>query len=330
MTSSSTFPYTRLRRTRMNVWSRELVAESKLLPADLILPVFIEDGKNTSTPIPSLPDVNRVTTNLLVKAARDAYACGIKAIALFPKIAGELKSPYGDQAFFDDNLVCRAIKELKNAVPDIGVIADVALDPYTTHGQDGIMVNGRIDNDATIEALCKQALNMARAGCDVLAPSDMMDGRIGAIREVLEEEGFIDTIILSYSAKYASSMYAPFRDAVGSGVNLGKSDKRTYQMDYANSDEAMREIEMDIAEGADIVMVKPAIAYLDIIQRASSSFNIPVFAYQVSGEYAMIKAAAANGWIDGEPVMLEQLTSIKRAGAKAIFTYAALDVAIKL
>lgn len=330
MTSNTTFPYTRLRRTRMNPWSRELVAENKLLPADLILPIFIEDGKNSSTPIPSLPDVNRVTIDLLIKTAKEAYSCGIKAIALFPNIKNELKSLYGDQAFFDDNLVCRAIKELKNSVPDIGVIADVALDPYTTHGQDGIIIDGEIDNDTTIEALCKQAITMAEAGCDIVAPSDMMDGRIAAIREALEEEGFSNTIILSYSAKYASSMYAPFRDAVGSGANLGKSDKRTYQMDYANSNEAMREIEMDIAEGADIVMVKPAIAYLDIIQRASSAFNIPVFAYQVSGEYSMIKAAAKNGWVNGEAVILEQLTSIKRAGAKAIFTYAALDVAVKL
>lgn len=314
----------------MNAWSREMLAESHLRASDLILPIFIEEGENKKTPISSLPDVSRVTLDVLVDMVKEAYDCGIRAVALFPHIAAELKSPYGDEALFEKNLVCRAIAAIKKYVPDIGVIADVALDPYTTHGQDGIFENGKIDNDLTVKQLCKQALVMAQAGCDVVAPSDMMDGRIGAIRQALENDGFTDTIILSYSAKYASSMYAPFRDAVGSAVQLGKADKRSYQMDFANSDEAMREIAMDVAEGADIIMVKPGIAYLDIVQRAVSRFNVPVFSYQVSGEYAMIKAAAQKGWIDGDAVMLEQLLAFKRAGARAIFTYAAMDVARKL
>lgn len=322
-----TFPKTRLRRTRMQGWSREMLKENRLHPSDLILPIFIQEGENIKAPIDSLPGVCRLTLDILLEKAKEAYDSGIQAIALFPVIEPALKSPLGDEALFEKNLVCRAIHALKKSVPDLGIIADVALDPYTTHGQDGIVEDGEVVNDATVEILCKQALVMAKAGCDVVAPSDMMDGRIGSIRETLEKHKFTDTMILAYSAKYASSMYAPFRDAVGSSANLGKSGKHSYQMDYANSDEAMREIEMDIAEGADMVMVKPGIAYLDIIQRAKNSFNIPIFAYQVSGEYAMIKAAAKNGWIDGDKVMLEQLIAMKRAGAKAIFTYAALDVA---
>lgn len=324
---SSFFPRTRLRRTRMNGWSRELLAENHLRASDLILPIFIQEGENKRTPIASLPGVSRVSLDILVELAKEAYGHGIRAIALFPLVPEELKSPYGDEALFEKNLVCRAIAAVKKSVPEIGVIADIALDPYTTHGQDGIEENGKIDNDLTIKQLCKQALAVANAGCDVVAPSDMMDGRIGEIRVELEKHGFTDTIILAYSAKYASGMYAPFRDAVGSATQLGKAGKRSYQMDFANGDEAMREIEMDIEEGADIVMVKPGIAYLDIIRRAATSFNVPVFAYQVSGEYAMIKAAAQNGWIDGDAVMLEQLLAFKRAGARAIFTYAALDVA---
>ncbi len=324
------FPKTRLRRTRMQGWSREMLKENRLSPSDLILPVFIQEGDNIDTPIESLPGVSRLTLDLLLDKAKEAYDSGIKAIALFPVIDASLKSPLGDEALFERNLICRAINALKKSVPDMGIIADVALDPYTTHGQDGIVENGEVINDATVERLCKQALVMAKAGCDVVAPSDMMDGRVGAIRDTLEKHKFTDTMILAYSAKYASGMYAPFRDAVGSSANLGKSGKHSYQMDYANSDEAMREIEMDINEGADMVMVKPGIAYLDIIHRAKTSFNIPVLAYQVSGEYAMIKAAAQNGWVDGDAVMLEQLIAMKRAGARAIFTYAALDVAKKV
>lgn len=326
----SSFPAVRLRRTRKYNWSRQLVAENYLAPADLILPIFIQEGKNEKMAIASLPDVFRVSIDILVEQAKQAREAGILSIALFPQIDPALKSPMGDEALFERNLVCRAIDAVKNAVPDLGIIADIALDPYTTHGQDGIVEDGQVLNDATIEKLCKQALVMAKVGCDIVAPSDMMDGRVGAIRNALEKHGFSDTMILAYSAKYASSMYAPFRDAVGSAAQLGVADKKNYQMDYANCDEAMREIELDIAEGADIVMVKPAISYLDIIYRASTSFQVPIFAYQVSGEYAMIKAASLNGWVEGEKVMLEQLTSIKRAGARAIFTYAALEVARKL
>ncbi len=326
----ATYPATRLRRTRMAGWCRELVTECRLHPSDLIWPVFIQEGSNTETPIASLPGVSRITLDILIKKAKLATQLNIPAIAFFPAIDGSKKSADGAEAWNADNLVCRAISEIKNAVPDIGIIADVALDPYTTHGQDGIVVNGIVDNDRTIEALCKQALVQAKAGCDIVAPSDMMDGRIGAIRGALEQHGFTNTMILSYAAKYASSMYGPFRDAVGSAGNLGKSDKRNYQMNPANSDEAMREIAMDIAEGADMVMVKPGIAYLDIVQRAASTFEVPVFAYQVSGEYAMIKAAAANGWIDGDAVMLESLLGFRRAGARAILSYAALSVAESL
>ncbi len=324
------FPNIRLRRTRMNEWSRKLLAENHLRASDLILPIFIQEGTNIKTPIESLPDVYRVTLDILVEQVKEARDFGIRAVSLFPYIEPSLKSPYGDEGLFNENLVCRAIAAIKENVPDIGVIADIALDPYTTHGQDGIIENGKIDNDLTIKQLCKQALVMAQAGCDIVAPSDMMDGRVGAIRKNLERHSFADTIILSYSAKYSSSMYAPFRDAVGSKAQLGKADKSSYQMDCANSIEAMREIELDIAEGADIVMVKPAISYLDIISKASSNFTVPIFAYQVSGEYSMIKAAHERGFIDGDAVMLEQLLAIKRAGARAIFTYAALEVAKKI
>jgi porphobilinogen synthase len=265
--------------------------------------------------------------DLLVKKAKSVNKLGIKALALFPLVKEELKSPYGDEALFENNLVCRAIKEVKNAVPDMGIITDVALDPYTSHGQDGVLENGQIMNDMTTEILCKQALVQAKAGCDIVAPSDMMDGRIGAIRQMLEQENCKDTLVLAYSAKYASHMYGPFRDAVDSAKHLGDADKRTYQMNPANSDEAMREIALDIHEGADMVMVKPGLAYLDIVYRAATTFPVPVFAYQVSGEYAMIKAAAANGWLNGDLVMMESLLAFKRAGARAILTYAAEDAA---
>jgi len=329
MQSPATFPQTRLRRTRMKAWCRELVAEHRLHPSDLIWPVFIQEGKNQETPVTSMPGVARLSLDILVKKAKAANALGIKAMALFPATPDKLKTPNGKEALNPKNLVCRAITELKNAVPEMGVIADVALDPYTSHGQDGIVENGQVVNDKTVEALCKQALVQAKAGCDIVAPSDMMDGRIGAIRAALEGAGFFDTMILAYAAKYASNHYGPFRDAAGSAKALGKADKQSYQMDCGNSDEAIREIALDISEGADMVMVKPGIAYLDIIYRASQ-FHVPVFAYQVSGEYAMINAAAANGWLDGDAVMMEHLLAMKRAGARAIFTYAAMDVARQL
>ncbi|MDE3060016.1 MAG: porphobilinogen synthase [Pseudomonadota bacterium] len=330
MTCHGAYPRTRLRRTRMQGWCRELVAEHRLHPSDLIWPVFIQEGKNTETPIPSMPGVNRITLDILAKKAKTASQLGIQAIALFPVIDSKLKTPNGDEAFNPDNLVCRAIKEIKNSVPEIGIIADVALDPYTSHGQDGIVENGQIINDKTVDILCRQALVQARAGCDIVAPSDMMDGRIGAIRAVLESEGYQDTLILAYAAKYASALYGPFRDAVDSKKLLGKADKRSYQMDPANSDEALREIAMDITEGADMVMVKPGLAYLDIIHRTATAFPLPVFAYHVSGEYAMVKAAAAQGWLDGEAVMMEHLLAMKRAGARAILTYVALEIAERL
>jgi porphobilinogen synthase len=324
--TQGSYPAIRMRRPRMQAWSREMVAEHGLSPANLIWPAFIQEGTE-ETPIAAMPGVSRLDIGRLVEKARLAHALGIKAIALFPKIDEKLKSPTGDEALFHDNLVCRAIRELKKAVPALGVIADVALDPYTTHGHDGVVENGQVHNDMTIDILRKQAVVLAKAGCDIVAPSDMMDGRVGAIRAALDHEQLSDTLILSYSAKYASGFYGPFREAVDSARHLGSADKRSYQMDPANSDEAMREIEMDIAEGADFVMVKPGISYLDIVYRAASSFPVPVFAYQVSGEYAMIKAAAANGWIDGDAVMLESLLSFRRAGARGILTYAALDIA---
>jgi porphobilinogen synthase len=321
------FPATRLRRTRLQPWCRELVAEQRLHVSDLIWPVFIHEGKSVETPVASMPGVSRISLDLLINKAKLANQLGIPAIAIFPAIDSKLKTPRGDEALSGDNLVCRAIKAVKDAVPGLGVIADVALDPYTSHGQDGIVENGQILNDATVEILAQQAVVQAQAGCDIVAPSDMMDGRVGAIRAALEAENFADTIIMAYSAKYASHQYGPFREAVDSAKHLGSADKRTYQMGTGNGDEAMREIAMDIAEGADIVMVKPGISYLDIVYRAASSFDVPVFAYQVSGEYAMVKAAGANGWIDDDAVMLEQLLSFKRAGARAILTYAALEVA---
>ncbi len=311
----------------MQPWCRELVAEVRLDVSDLIWPVFVQEGNGLETPIGSMPGVFRMSLDLLRNNAKLADQLGIKALALFPVIDGNLKTPDGKEALNENNLVCRAIKEIKNAVPGMGIIADVALDPYTSHGQDGLVENGIVVNDATVDMLCRQAVVQAKAGCDIVAPSDMMDGRIGAIRAALEAEGYHDTMILSYSAKYASSFYGPFRDAVGSGQALGKSDKKTYQMDPRNSDEAMREIALDVAEGADMVMVKPGGPYLDIIRMASQAFDLPLLSYQVSGEYAMIKAAAERGFIDGDAVMMESLLAMKRAGARAIFTYAAPNVA---
>lgn len=330
MTTLSPFPASRPRRLRQAAWIRELVAETRLHPSDLILPLFVQEGSNSETPVSSMHGVSRMTIDKAIMHVTEVAKCGIPAIALFPLVDTTKKNEMGDEAFNPDSLMCRAIKHIKNAVPNIGIIADVALDPYTSHGQDGIVENGVIVNDTTIDVLCRQSLTYAQAGADVVAPSDMMDGRVGAIRMALEMENFKDTLILSYAAKYASNQYGPFRDAVDSKKLLGSTDKKTYQMDIANSDEALREIAMDIEEGADMVMVKPGISYLDIVQRASSTFDVPVLAYQVSGEYAMVKAAAEKGWIDGDVVMMEQLLCFKRAGARAILTYAALDIAKQL
>ena len=321
------FPSSRLRRNRKSKWLRALVSETNISASDLILPVFIEDGKNKKSKIDSMPGVYRLTVDLLVKKAKEAKELGIPAIAIFPKIKDKLKTEDAAEAYNPNGLVQNAVKEVKKKVKDIGIICDVALDPYTSHGQDGIVKNGYVENDETIEVLCKQAVSQARAGCDIVAPSDMMDGRVGAIREALDREGFKKVGILAYSAKYASSFYGPFRDAVGSAKNFAGGDKKTYQMDIANSDEAIREIALDIKEGADIVMVKPGMAYLDIIRRAKDNFKVPIFAYQVSGEYSMMKAADKEGWLKFEDVMYESLISFKRAGADAILTYAAIDMA---
>ncbi len=324
------YPHTRLRRNRRDAWSRALVAERCLHPSDLILPLFVQEGKNLRTPVPSMPGVFRHSIDSLVKEAQRAEALGIPAVAIFPVVPPAKKSDKAEEAFKTDNLAGRAVRAIKSATKNIGIICDVALDPYTSHGHDGLIKNGEVDNDLTVAALCKQALALAKAGCDVVAPSDMMDGRVGAIRKALDDAGFQHVRILSYAAKYASSFYGPFRDAVGSKSSLGKADKRGYQMDPANAREALLEVEQDIHEGADMVMVKPGLPYLDIIQSVSERFDVPVLAYQVSGEYAMLKAAAANGWLDFDTTMMESLLALKRAGARAIFTYAALEVAGRL
>lgn len=324
------FPATRLRRLRAQGWSRTLVSEHRLHPSDLIWPVFIQEGQDKRTPISSLPGVERVSIDVLVPLAREARDAGIPAIALFPAVDTRLKDERGSEALNPDNLVCRALRDLKDAVPGLGLIADVALDPYTAHGMDGILINGEILNDATVDILCRQALLQAQAGADIIAPSDMMDGRIGAIRRTLEEADFHNTLILSYCAKYASALYGPFREAVDSARHLAGADKRGFQMDCANAREALREARQDIAEGADMLMVKPGLPYLDVLYRISQLNDLPVLAYQVSGEYAMIHAAAQQRWLDAEAVMMECLLSFKRAGARAILTYAALDVARRL
>ncbi len=323
------FPFSRLRRLRTQPWLREMVAEVRLHPSDLIYPMFVQEAAGR-TPIASLPGISRVGMDALIEDAKRAESLGIPAIALFPVVDASLKSDDAREALNPDNLVCRAVKLLKKEVPNIGVICDVALDPYTSHGHDGIVVNGDVANDETVEVLMQQALVLAQAGADVVAPSDMMDGRVGAIREALDEEGFEQVSILAYAAKYASAFYGPFREAVGSKSNLGKSGKHTYQMDARNSTEALREIALDIAEGADMVMVKPGMPYLDIVRAASDAVDVPVLAYQVSGEYAMIHAAAEKGWLDADAAMMEALLAFKRAGARAILTYAALDIAEKL
>jgi len=318
-----------MRRNRRTAWSRRLVAENRISSADLILPIIIVDGENRREPISTMPKVERLSIDLATEVAAEAQNLGIPALALFPAIAPELKSENGAEALKVDNLLGRAIARIKREVPGIGLIADVALDPYTTHGHDGLLVDGEIVNDETVEILCRQALAEAEAGVDIVAPSDMMDGRVGAIREALDRNGFNKVQILSYAAKYASIFYGPFRDAL-STRGLLKGDKKTYQMDVANGDEALREIELDLAEGADMVMVKPGMPYLDIIHRVKTSFGVPTFAYQVSGEYAMLQFAAQAGALEYEPALLEALLCFRRAGADAVLTYGALDAARRL
>lgn len=330
MVSYGKFPEVRLRRTRQNDWSRRLVSENKISCDDLVLPIFLKEGMNKKEKVKSMPGVFRMSVDLALKEIKKAEQLGIPAVALFPAVEQALKTEGAEESYNPDNLICTAVRKIKDKGLNIGIICDVALDPYTSHGHDGILEDRRVVNDRTVEILCKQSIALAQAGCDVVAPSDMMDGRIGAIRKALDKNGHSNTMILSYAAKYASSFYGPFREAVGSAKNLGKNDKRTYQMDPANGDEAIREVALDINEGADMVMVKPGMPYLDIIGRVKETFNIPTFAYQVSGEYAMIKAAAEKGWLDGENVMMESLVAFKRAGATGIFTYAALAVAEKL
>jgi porphobilinogen synthase len=320
------FPATRLRRNRRSDWSRRLVRETTLTVDDLIWPIFFIEGANARTPIESMPGVERLSIDLAVGAAGEAAALGIPAIALFPYTDASLRDAEASEALDRNNLVCRAVRAIKAEVPEIGIICDVALDPYTSHGHDGLLSDGEVDNDRTVEVLVTQALAQAESGCDILAPSDMMDGRVGAIRAALEDSGFKHVQILAYAAKYASACYAPFRDAVGSGALL-RGDKRSYQMDPANAAEALREVALDVAEGADMVMVKPGLPYLDILWRVKEAFRVPTFAYQTSGEYSMITAAAERGWIDRDRVMLETLTAFKRAGADAILTYFALDAA---
>ena len=324
------YPTRRLRRNRRDAFSRALVRENTLTTSHLIYPMFVLDGHNQRESVNSMPGVDRLTIDLMLKQAERAHTLGIPAVALFP-VVRDNKTEDGREAYNPDGLVQRAVRALKSELPDLGVITDVALDPYTTHGQDGLIdASGYVLNDETCEVLVQQALSHAEAGADIVAPSDMMDGRIGLIRDALEDEDHIHTRILAYSAKYASAFYGPFRDAVGSSTNLGKKDKRTYQMDPSNSDEALHEVAEDLYEGADIVMIKPGLPYLDIVQRIKTTFKVPVAVYQVSGEYAMIQAAHQNGWIDGKAVMMESLESMVRAGADCILTYSAIDAAENL
>jgi porphobilinogen synthase len=325
------FPASRPRRLRRDAFTREMVRENRLHPSDLILPVFVLDGQGQVHDVASMPGVQRLSIDKLLPLAEQCVNLGVPVMALFPVIDQKLKFPDGREATNPDGLVPRTVRALKDRFPQLGVLCDVALDPFTSHGQDGLLdETGYILNDDTVAVLRQQALVQAEAGVDIVAPSDMMDGRIGAIRQSLEGAGHIHTRIMAYSAKYASAFYGPFRDAVGSATNLGKSDKKAYQMDPGNSDEALREVALDIAEGADMVMVKPGMPYLDIVRRVKDEFRVPTFAYQVSGEYAMLKAAAANGWLDGDAVMMESLLAFKRAGADGVLTYFALDAARKL
>ena len=322
------FPASRPRRLRRDEFTRNLVREHQLTAHDLIYPVFVLDGKNQRQAVASMPGVDRMSLDLLLPVAEDCVKLGIPVMALFPVIDASLKDPQGNEALNPEGLVPTVVRALKKNFPQLGVMTDVALDPFTSHGQDGWLdETGYILNDVTLAQLVKQALNQAQAGVDIVAPSDMMDGRIGAIRQALEAKGFIHTQIMAYSAKYASAFYGPFRDAVGSAANLGKSNTKTYQRDPGNTDEALREVAMDIAEGADMVMVKPGMPYLDVVRRVKDQFGVPTFAYQVSGEYAMLKAAAQNGWLDHDAVMLESLLAFKRAGANGVLTYFARDAA---
>lgn len=322
------FPYTRMRRMRRNDFSRRLMAENQLSVNDLIYPVFVLEGKNRRESIESMPGIERLSIDLLLEEAKELVDLGVPALAIFPVTPADKKSLLAEEAYNDDGLAQRTVRALKETFPELGVITDVALDPFTVHGQDGILDDaGYVVNDVTTEILVKQALSHAHAGADVVAPSDMMDGRIGAIREALEADGFIHTRIMAYSAKYASSYYGPFRDAVGSAGNLKGADKKTYQMDPANSDEAIREVALDLQEGADMVMVKPGMPYLDIVRRVKDEFGVPTFAYQVSGEYAMHKAAIDNGWLSEEATIMESLLAFKRAGADGILTYFAKQAA---
>ncbi|MEJ2802394.1 porphobilinogen synthase [Comamonadaceae bacterium PP-2] len=322
------FPTYRPRRLRRYAYARDLVRENALTPHDFIFPVFVLEGQGRTEAVASMPGVDRLSVDRLLPVAEDCVKLGIPVLALFPYIDASLKDPEGREAFNPDGVIPRAVRALKKEFPDLGVLTDVALDPYTSHGQDGVIDSeGQLLNDETIALLLRQVLTHAEAGVDIVAPSDMMDGRIGAIRGALDEQAYIHTQVMAYSAKYASAFYGPFRDAVGSAANLGKSNKKTYQMDPANSDEALREVAQDIAEGADYVMVKPGMPYLDVVRRVKDTFQMPTFAYQVSGEYAMLKAAAQNGWLDHDAVMMESLLAFKRAGADGVLTYFARDAA---
>jgi porphobilinogen synthase len=325
------FPQRRMRRARRDDFSRRLVREARLAPDDLILPVFILEGARRTEPVPSMPGVERRTLDALYPVVEQALTLGIPALALFPVVEASLKTAGAEEAYNPQGLVPRAVREIKRRFPEMGVITDIALDPYTIHGQDGLVNDaGYVVNDETLEVLCRQAAAHAEAGVDVVAPSDMMDGRIGAIRAALDARGFIHVRILAYAAKYASAFYGPFRDAVGSGTSLGKGDKKTYQMDPGNSDEALHEVALDLEEGADFVMVKPGMPYLDIVRRVKERFGVPTFVYQVSGEYAMLMAAGERGWLEGDACMMEALLGFRRAGADAILTYYALEAARRL
>jgi porphobilinogen synthase len=323
------YPRVRMRRNRRTEWSRRLVAETVLTPADLIWPVFVADGASGREAVQSMPGAYRLTVPALVEEAGRAVELGIPVIAVFPVVPAPSRSAEGNEALNPENIVCRAIAALKKAYPELGVLCDAALDPFTDHGHDGVIRDGYVANDETVEILCRQSVMQARFGCDIIAPSDMMDGRVGAIRDALDGAGFEHVQIMSYAVKYASGFYGPFRDALHSTAALGTSNKRTYQMDYANSDEALREVELDLAEGADMVMVKPGMPYLDVLRRVKDRFGVPTFAYQVSGEYSMLRGAIANGWLD-EKVILESLMGFKRAGADGILTYFAIEAAERL
>lgn len=318
------YPTTRLRRNRRDDWNRRMVAENVLTPADFILPIFVSEGSGQREAIPSMPGVDRISVDLLDEVVGEAASLGVPAYAVFPEVDPAVKTPDAREAYNPDNLVCRSIKAIRAAHPDVGIVCDAALDPFNSDGHDGLVVDGYVINDESVEILCQQSVVQAEAGCHVIAPSDMMDGRVGAIRRALDEAGFEDVRIMSYAAKYASAFYGPFRDAIGSGGAL-KGDKKTYQMDPANGDESLREVAQDIDEGADMVMVKPGLPYLDIVRRVKETFGVPTFAYQVSGEYAMLKGAVNNGWLDNDRVVLESLMAFKRAGADGVLTYMAVE-----